>query len=200
MTLNEKLTWLAKRKPLTLNLDPWKSSASKFCERRDETFIVFYSPVESVCSSCYRKAFGQKQPPTRGRHYDTLLTKINIWLTSNISIVSKALDKSKFSILSEQSPAFRVLSPAIFRSIEPILGSLLTGVSGYAPVVKYSNSLIYSQSFLLEMFFRNPILDNFSKKNVCFYVSHHFLWLELYLSHSYNLTLPTVFSLSCPVM
>ena len=53
LVLNQKLTWFACLEPLTLNLDPWKFSAHKFCGRRDATFIIFCSPVNSVYSSCY---------------------------------------------------------------------------------------------------------------------------------------------------
>ena len=111
LTLNQKLAWLASREHVTLNLDPWKFDAYKLCGKRDATFINFYNPVNSVCSYCYRKKFFEKQPLIRDRHYDALLTKIDMWLAPNISIVSEALSESKFNILSVRSPPFRVQSP-----------------------------------------------------------------------------------------
>ena len=51
---------------------------------------------------------------------------------------------------------------------------------------------------LFRIFFSQPSFASLSKKEISIFASHLLLWLECYLSQNYNLTLPTVSSLSCP--
>ena len=88
---------------------------------------------------------------------------------------------------------FLFLIGAIFGGIEPILGSS----SGDASNVEDNNSCMYSQSFVSDIFFTTQFCVTLKKK-ISIFVSHLLLWLECYLSQNYNLTLPTVSSLSCP--
>ena len=72
---------------------------------------------------------------------------------------------------------------AIFGGIEPILGSLSPVVSGDASNVEDNSLCMYSQSFVLDIFFTTQFCITLEK--ICIFISHLLLWLECYLSHNY---------------